>query len=818
DPHAAREARKYENPVPSRELIIQVLGDQGAPMSAKDLLRHLKVKGEESEEAFQRRLRAMIRDGQLVQNRAGQFGIASRMDLMCGRIQAHRDGFGFFVPEDAGAEDLFVAPRQMQTVMHGDRVLVSVQGRNRFGKQEARIVEIVERGTTELVGVYRKEARVHFLEPQNRRISKDVLITDMNGLKPAPGDHVRTEILQYPGDGQHVQVKLVEIIASPDEPGMEVDVALRNFEIPHHFPGEALDEANAISPEVADRDKLSRVDLRDLPLVTIDGEDARDFDDAVCVFPRPRGGWRLIVAIADVSHYVHPDAPLDREAQRRATSVYFPNRVVPMLPEKLSNGLCSLNPHVDRLCLFCEMQISARGRITGFVFREGVMRSRYRLTYTEVGAVIEQPESKLAAEVTARLDDEALDMLWQFHELFGALSEQRQRRGAIDFDSVETRILYDDNKKIRDIVPVERNVAHRMIEEAMLAANICAARLLEDAQVPALFRNHEPPSGEKLETLQSFLGPLGLSLDWGRAKNKNADPSPAVFKQLTEQIADRPDRSVIQVMMLRSLTQAKYEAENKGHFGLAYESYAHFTSPIRRYPDLLVHRAIRYLIRKGSNEHADNPGKLPRLAKKDILPYATADMVTLGEHCSMAERRADDATRDVVKWLKCQYMEQHLGDEFEGLVSGVANFGLFIELKNLYIEGMVHVANLGSDYFHYDELSHALVGESSGQRYQLGDAVTVRVAAVLTEDRKIDLELVGVIKAARGARKGGKKGSGKGGAGKADSGKGGRGVRDALRKGKIPGDGKAAPKKKAARRKSAAGKSGGRRSKSGRGA
>ena len=458
------------------------------------------------------------------------------------------------------------------------------------------------------------------------------------------------------------------------------------------------------------------------------------------------------------------------------------------------------------------MQVSARGRITGFVFREGVMRSRYRLTYTEVGAVIEQPESELANEVVKRLDDETLDMLWQFHGLFNALSEQRQRRGAIDFDSVETRILFDEQKKIHDIVPVQRNVAHRMIEEAMLAANICAARLLEDAAVPALFRNHEPPSGEKLDTLQSFLGPLGLSLDWGKAKNRNADPSPAVFKKLTEDIAERPDRSVIQVMMLRSLTQAKYEAENKGHFGLAYESYAHFTSPIRRYPDLLVHRAIRYLIRKGGNEHADNPGKLPRLAKKDILPYGTPDMVTLGEHCSMAERRADDATRDVVKWLKCQYMEQHLGEVFEGLVSGVANFGLFIELNDLYIEGMVHVANLGNDYFHYDQVTHALVGESSGQRYRLGDAVEVRVAGVLTEDRKIDLELVKAHRSSARKPSSARKAKGRGGSSGAG---GGSGVREALRKGKIPADGKSSTKKKPARRKASA-KKPARRPKAGR--
>lgn len=779
DPHAAREAQRYENPVPSRELILQLLNDLGKPTSSRDLMRQLGLKGEQAREAFSRRLKAMLRDGQLVLNRAGNFGIAQRMDLIAGRVQGHRDGFGFVVPDQTDEEDLFLSPWQMKTVMDGDRVLAAVEGRNRFGKREARIVEVTERATTELVGVYQHQAGVHFLEPQNRRISRDVLISELGDLSPRPGDHVRTEIVQYPGDQAHVLVRLAEIIASPDEPGMEVDVALRAFEVPHQWPQDTLTEADALPNEVGEPDKHGRVDLRQLPLVTIDGEDARDFDDAVYVQARKRGGWRLIVAIADVSHYVWPDTPLDREAQKRATSVYFPNRVVPMLPEKLSNGLCSLNPHVDRLCLFADIQIGPSGRVGKFRFAEGVMRSRHRLTYTQVGALIEEPESSAAQKLVRDLDDETQEMLWHFYGLYSTLREQRDQRGAIDFETVETRILYDDHKKISAIVPVTRNVAHKMIEEAMLTANICAAKLLEKEKLPALFRNHEPPSGDKLETLQAFLGPLGLSLDWPKGK-KTGTPTPTLFRSLTQAIEARPDRSVIQVMMLRSLTQAKYEAENKGHFGLAYQAYAHFTSPIRRYPDLLVHRAIRYLIRQGKSELVDNSGKLPKLSKKQIVPYDTAAMVTLGEHCSMAERRADDASRDVVRWLKCQYMEQHLGDTFEGVVSGVAAFGLFVELQDLYIEGMVHVSSLDSDYYHYDEVRHALVGESSGRKFRLGDEVQVRVAAVNTDDRKIDLQLV----QDRGPRTGG----GRAGAGK-------RSVRAALARGDIPaGKGKSKSK------------------------
>ena len=812
DPHAAREAARYDNPVPSRELIIQLLNDQGKPLTVRQLRGALGVQGDEDKVAFERRLGAMIRDGQLVRNRNGQYGIASKMNLICGRVQGHRDGFGFVIPEESGQEDLFISPRQMQAVMDGDKVLVSAEGRNRFGKREARIVEVVERAVTELVGIYRREGGVHFLAPQNKRITKEVLISELGGLKPSAGDHIRTEIVQYPGDDRHVLVKLVEIIATPDEPGMEVDVALRNFDIPFVWPGEVEKEAAALADTVLEKDKKGRVDLRDLPLVTIDGEDARDFDDAVYIEARPRGGWRLIVAIADVSHYVHPGAPLDVEANKRGTSVYFPNRVVPMLPEKLSNGLCSLNPHVDRLCLFCDMQIAASGRITRFHFSEGVMRSRFRLTYTQVGALIEEPDSPAALKVQELVDDDTFAMLWHFYGLYQSLRGQRDERGAIDFETTETRILYDEQKKIRAIVPVQRNVAHKMIEEAMLAANICAAKFLEQSGEPALFRNHEQPTAEKLEGLQQFLMPLGLHLDW--SNKKGGEISPLVFRQLTEAIATRADREVIQTVMLRSLKQAKYEAENKGHFGLAYKAYAHFTSPIRRYPDLLVHRAIRYLIRSGEGgKYIENPGKLSKLPKKKILPYEPKDMVALGEHCSLTERRADEASRDVVQWLKCQYMEQHLGDSFQGVISGVTSFGLFVQLIDLYIEGLVHISSLDNDYYRHDEIKHALVGESSGRKYRLGDAIAVQVAAVHTEDRKIDLVLAKRLdSAAPGSEAGSNSGSvraalkagkfpGKEGAGKASSKASGKGERKSPAAKKKPAS-KGPPRgKKAARRR-----------------
>ncbi|WP_300470703.1 RNB domain-containing ribonuclease, partial [uncultured Alcanivorax sp.] len=428
DPHADREAEKYENPVPSRELILEVLNDHGKPMEFEQIAALLEV-GEDGEVGLERRLRAMLRDAQLVQNRNGKLGVVSRMDLIAGRVQGHKDGFGFLIPDDKTQSDLFLGPRQMEKVMDGDRVLVSDAGVNRFGKKEARIVEITERVATEVVGRYRREAGISFLEPENRRITKEVLVEDKNGLKPNPGDHVRATITQYPSRDHHVLVRLEEIIATPDQAGMEIEVALRRFEIPHVWPEGVEAEAERFGGSVPHKAKASRVDLRDLPLVTIDDETARDFDDAVYVERRPRGGWRLIVAIADVSHYVYPGSALDREAAQRGNSVYFPNRVVPMLPEALSNGLCSLNPHVDRLCLYCDMNISANGRLTRFVFREGVMRSRHRLTYNKVGAMIEAPESELAQETVASLDDESLDMIWSFHEMFLALRRRREERG-----------------------------------------------------------------------------------------------------------------------------------------------------------------------------------------------------------------------------------------------------------------------------------------------------------------------------------------------------------------------------------------------------
>lgn len=735
DPHAQREAERYDNPVPSREIIMQVLKDQERPLSLKELTKLLSVTDDACREAFGFRIKAMLRDCQLLENRSGNLCLVDRTNLIAGRVEAH-DGFGFVLPDGDG-DDLFLSPKQLQKVMHGDRVLV-LERQHLNGRRTAQVIEITQRAVTSMVGRYYQEAGSGWLVSESRKLRTEAKIVDNGGLAPEDDVFYRASIANYP-DGKHVmRVRLEERIASEDDAGMEIEVALRNFDLPFEWPAAVEQQAAAISDEVSEKDKQGRFDLRQLPLVTIDGEDARDFDDAVYVEARKRGGWRLIVAIADVSHYVRPNTPLDREGHLRGTSVYFPSRVIPMLPEKLSNGLCSLNPNVDRLCLCCDMTVSAAGRISSFVFREGVMRSHSRLTYTKVAALIEEPKSELAQQLRKQLPTNILDQLHAFHDMYRVLRSQRELRGAIDFESTETRIIFDDMLKIEAIVPTRRNVAHTMIEEAMLAANVCAARLLEKQKMPALYRNHEGPKLDKLAGLREFLGPLGIALDW----NGKTKPTPAIFQKLAAKLEGRPDRGLIQLMMLRTLTQARYEAECKGHFGLAYSHYTHFTSPIRRYPDLLVHRALRYLIRQDGSKQVDNPGRLDEIHRSSLLPFSPAQMVELGEHCSMAERRADDASRDVMKWLKCQFMEQHIGDEFSGTISGVTGFGLFVEVDDLYIDGLVHIASLGQDYFRYDSRLQQLQGEASGYSYRLGDRVTVQVAAVVTDERKIDFQMV----------------------------------------------------------------------------
>jgi len=733
DPHQQLEAEKYDKPIASRDFILDYLHQVNKPMTHPQLTEALELTDPDNVEALRRRLIAMSRDGQLVGNRKGEFVPVSRVDLLKGRVIGHRDGFGFVKLEEGG-DDLFLSARQMRTVFDGDRVLVRADSEDHKGKKHAIIIDIVERNTAKVVGRIYHEGNVSLVEVENTRVTQQIAIDSENTAGASHGQYVEVEILQQPTKRTLATGKVTDIMGDHLAPGMEIDVAIRSYAIPFQWPADVEQAVKSLKPEVTPADKQNRIDIRHLPLVTIDGEDARDFDDAVYCEKNKQGGWTLYVAIADVSHYVQPESPLDLEANNRATSVYFPDYVVPMLPEILSNGLCSLNPKVDRLCMVCEMDINEEGTVTASRFYEGVMYSHARLTYNQVGSMLEEPETDSAKQLSEDFA-EVLPHLHQLYALFGVLQSRRKVRGAIDFDTVETRIIFDENRKIDAIVPTIRNDAHKIIEECMLCANVATAEFLSRHKLPTLYRIHDGPSKEKLENVRSFLGEQGLQLMGGDT------PKPSDYQEIISQIKDRPDFSVLQVILLRSMSQAVYGPEEKGHFGLAFEHYAHFTSPIRRYPDLLVHRGIKSVIY--SKKQCDDVKRPEGIdISRYSYPYDLAKMLVLGEQCSMAERRADEATRDVNSWLKCQYLQQHLGEVFQGIISGVAGFGFFVELADLYVEGLVHVSTLNGDYFHYDAPKHRLVGERTGARFGLGDKVVVEVAKINLEDRKVDLMLV----------------------------------------------------------------------------
>ena len=738
DPYANRESEKYDNPITSREYILDVLDKAVGPLTKEQLAQTLAISDEDQLEALRRRLFAMERDGQIHSNRKQAYAKVDRMNLIHGRIQAHKDGFGFLIPHD-GTDDVYLPYRQMRRVFDGDEALVRLAAASVRGRREGKLVEITAYNTQQLVGRYFNEQGVEFVRPDNPRVTQDIMIPPEHNAGAKNNQFVMVEITQYPGRQTPAMGKIIEVVGDHMAPGMEIDVAIRAHNLPHRWPDAVQSQAATLPVDVAESDKTHRVDLRQLPFVTIDGEDARDFDDAVYCQPKKSGGWRLFVAIADVSHYVTVDSPLDQEAEVRSTSVYFPDFVLPMLPEALSNGLCSLNPQVDRLAMVCEMTISAAGRVSGYEFYEAVIHSHARLTYTQVGKMLAANDNTTDTEGLALREyyGAIANDLDHLHDLYHTLRKVRQRRGAIDFETTETRIIFDKQRKIKRIVPVVRNDAHKLIEECMLCANVCAARFLEKHDLDGLYRVHQGPREQKLENLRSFLGELGLRFF------ANNSPEPADYQRLVSDIADRPDAKVIQTVMLRSLSQAMYQPDNEGHFGLAYPAYTHFTSPIRRYPDLLTHRAIRHIIRSRKSSvnvrRVKGAGVIP---KKLIYPYSAQDMTRLGEQTSMAERRADDASRDVVSWLKCEYLQDHIGDVYPGVITAVTNFGVFVELLDVYVEGLVHITSLPSDYYHYEEAHHRLIGERTRQTFCLGDELTVQVASVNLDERKVDFELI----------------------------------------------------------------------------
>ena len=763
DPHFQREATKYDNPVASREHILALFQRLQTPLTFKDVCQEFGYQQDDQLIGVKRRLRAMENAGQLVFNKFKQYSLPNEAHILTGKVIGHRDGYGFFTPDadenGKRGKDLFISSFEMQRVIHGDVVTaLPSDSKDRKGRQEVRILEVIESRKAPIVGRFYLDkrnikAQTAIVVPDDARINQEIIIdladqkNSVNGARH--GQVVAVVITQRPSKRRNAVGKIVEVLGDYMAPGMEIEIALREHDLPHQWSTEVLEEVAQIADEVEESAKQERVDLRELPLVTIDGEDARDFDDAVYCQPKKGGGWRLWVAIADVSYYVRPGTALDDEAINRGNSVYFPSQVIPMLPEKLSNGLCSLNPDVDRLCFVCEMTVSETGQLSSSQFYPSVMRSHARFTYTKVAAILSidsAEETSTQLEFKKQLREEyapLVDDLKNLEQMYLALVSARKQRGAIEFETQESRFVFNSERKIERIEAVVRNDAHKIIEECMILANVATAKFIEKHNVPGLFRVHDKPSTDKFSNFVSYLAELGIDLP----SVDKEEPSPNDYGIILAKIVGRPDFELIQTMLLRSMRQAVYQSENIGHFGLALPQYSHFTSPIRRYPDLVVHRVIKAVLEGQKNDKA-NAG---------CYSYPAAAVIELGEHCSLTERRADDATRDVSDWLKCEYMQDHVGDTFTGVISTVTNFGMFVRLQDLHTEGLIHISSLGQDFYQYDEKRMRLVGENSGIKYHVGDLLSVKVAAVNLDEKKVDLVLAdgnAILKRAKPLKKG----------------------------------------------------------------
>ncbi len=731
DPYAEREALRYERPIASREAILAHLVEADGPQSAEQIAEKLGLSAPDRFDALNKRLAAMLRDGQLLANRRGAYAVAQRLDLIAGTVIANPEGFGFLRTE-TGGDDLFLPPGELRKAMHGDRVLASVTGMDRRGRREGAIVEVLERRLTRIIGRYGERGSIGYVSPDDRRVLHDVMIPPDAREGAREGQLVVCEILEPPRNGRPPFGKILTVLGDKLTPSLVVEAAIHGHGLPHEFPREALEEAAAVPLTVDESMVAGRIDLRQMPLVTIDGEDAKDFDDAVWCEPN-RNGFRLVVAIADVSHYVRPGTALDNEAQDRATSVYFPGFVVPMLPETLSNGICSLKPKVDRLCFVCDMQIDRKGVTTSSKFYEAVMRSHARLTYTQVWKAL-APEQQIEGEGEEAIAQvgELMPQIERLHQLFDVLAKARAQRGAIEFESGEVRFVLGPAGEVVQAGMLERNDAHKLIEECMIAANVEAAKFLLERKIPAPYRIHDRPPENKYAELLEFLAEFGLRMPpWGKVQ-------PGDFTTLLKKVRKRADAGLIESVLLRSQSLAVYSPDNIGHFGLALESYAHYTSPIRRYPDLLVHRAIKHALQGGRAENFD---------------YAAHDMAHLSLHCSERGRRADEASREVDERYRAAWMEKHVGSEFDGTISGVTSFGLFVELTDSKVNGLIHVTQLPNDYYHFDPVRKTLAGERTGSSFRLGDPVRVLVLRASVEDRRIDFRLAPPAPAEQGKPK-----------------------------------------------------------------
>jgi len=704
-----------DNELITKTQLVSYLANQKRPQAWLDIADGLMVQSKREKKSLSRHLSAMLKSGELLFNRKEQYCLVQQSDLETGVVIGHADGFGF-LKRDAGGDDMFIPPHEMRALMNGDRVVASRGKLNRQGKIEARVVEVLDRKVKTVVGRFFDVMGVFHVEAENKRIFQHLLIPADGTLGAKDGQIVMVQISRYPSARTQAIANVIEVMGDHMAPGMEIDMAIRSHELPNSWSQAVLDEAQSFGAGVLEADLLDRKDIRKLPFVTIDGADARDFDDAVFCKKMAKG-WKLCVAIADVAHYVKPNSAIDTEAYERGTSVYFPEKVIPMLPEVLSNGLCSLNPHVDRLCMVCEMRLDEQGAVTSAKFYQAVMHSHARLTYDEVGSIFDETAPELLSK-----HKKLLPHLNAMKGLYEVMKVAADERGALEFDTFETRFVFDKGRKIKAIEPVVRHDAHRLIEVFMIAANASTADFLAKQKMPNLLRIHDGPSVDRLLKLRGFLSELGLSLDGGE------EPKPYHYKQLITSIHDRPDSHLIETVMLRSMSQAMYSPEQQGHFGLALDLYAHFTSPIRRYPDLLTHRAIKHVIQK------QTPAS---------FNYSDGDMDLFGEHCSHCSRRADEATRDVESWLKCEFMMDKIGQQFTGVVSSVTSFGLFVELDKVFIDGLIHVTALGDDYYHFDAAKHRLLGERTNKSFRLGDRLQVTVVKVSLDDKKIDLALTG---------------------------------------------------------------------------
>lgn len=711
DPFFQREAEKYAHPVPSREYILQYLEKIGKALRWKELAKALGISTDEEREGLRRRLNAMLRDGQLITNRRGEYALVDRLSLVKGVVSPTRQDFGFLIPDDQ-SNDIFLSSREMRIVFPGDRVLVSIDPSSSRGKRrEGRIVEILEHSFTQIVGRYHEEKGVCYVVPVNKGITQQIIIPAKKNKGAKDREMVVVRIITYPTYQRNGIGEVIEVLGNRVSPQLELELTIRAYGLPFSWSKEVNAEIKKssfkkiITPE-------GRKDLRDLFFITIDGEDAKDFDDAVYC-EKQKDGWVLYVAIADVSHYVKPDTHLDQEALARGNSVYFPGKVIPMLPEILSNDLCSLKPDLDRLAMVCEVNLTETGAIKHYSFYEAIIHSQARLTYNQAFKILEtQP----------KLNPKLLKLLRELKNLYQILLKQRQLRGALEFSTIESRIVLGKNYKIKTIVPVVQHYVHGIIEECMLVANVCASRFLLAHKMPTLYRVHEGPDPEKLTNLRDFLRGFGLTLKGGDS------PKPYHYAELLQMIKGRVEEHLIQTVLLRSLKQAIYTPENVGHFGLAYQAYSHFTSPIRRYPDLITHRAVKHVLQNQSSRK---------------FYYDLNNMINFGQHCSMTERRADEATRDIESWLKCEFMQDKIGEVFAGIISGVTNFGIFVELKDIYVEGLVHITSLKNDYYELDSVKHTLKGQKTRISYRLGDPIKVRIVKIDLEGREIDFDLGG---------------------------------------------------------------------------